>query len=85
MLIKYYGNPTFRKSKKQKIIFIIYMPYKIVEATKNNKIVGYYVKDVKGKKFSNKPISYNNAVKQRQAIAISESKLTGKPVSYYFL
>lgn len=54
------------------------MPYRIVAAHD-----GFYVADGK-KRFSNKPITKSNAVKQRQAIAISESKSTGKPVSKFF-
>jgi hypothetical protein len=35
--------------------------------------------------FSNAPLSYDNAVKQRVAIALSEHKKNPKkPISYYF-
>lgn len=44
---------------------------------------GFKVCD-KTKCFSNKPISFNKAKKQRIAIAISESKKTGKSVGQYF-
>ena len=56
------------------------MPYKIIKEKS-----GYYVEDKKGKKFSKKPLSKKMAEKQRVAIALSESKMTGKPMSYYFL
>jgi len=46
---------------------------------------GFLVKDKKGKQFSNKPLSKKMATKQRIAIALSESKKTGKPVSTYFV
>ena len=34
--------------------------------------------------FSNKPLSFNQAQKQRVAIAISESRKSGKPIGQYF-
>jgi hypothetical protein len=56
------------------------MPYKIVHA-KN----GFYVEDKAGKKFSNKPLTKKRAEKQRIAIAISESKKTGKSIDKFFI
>lgn len=62
------------------------MPYQLVESVKDGKRVGFYVRDYKTKrKFSNKPLSYEKAVKQRIALAIQESKKTGFPVDYYFI
>jgi len=46
---------------------------------------GFAVSDTKGKKFSNKPITKKMATRQRIAIALSESKKTGKPVSSFFI
>lgn len=54
------------------------MPYKI------KKVKGGY-KVAEGKKvFSKKPLTKTMAKKQQIAIAISEHKMTGKPVSYFF-
>jgi hypothetical protein len=62
------------------------MPYQLVEATKNGKRVGFYVRDYKTKhKFSKNPLSYEKANKQRIALAINESKKSGFPVEYYFI
>jgi hypothetical protein len=44
---------------------------------------GYKVCD-KMKCFSTKPLTKKMAEKQRIAIAISESKKSGKPIAYYF-
>lgn len=54
------------------------MPYKIVKVKG-----GYKVSD--GKKFlSSHPLSKEMAMKQRIAVALSESRMTKKPASYYF-
>jgi hypothetical protein len=37
-----------------------------------------------GKVFSRKPLSKKQAQKQRTAIALSESRKTGKPVSIFY-
>lgn len=55
------------------------MPYKIVHMDG-----GFAVRDAKGKEFSNRPLTKKMATKQRIAIALSESKKTGKPASAYF-
>lgn len=55
------------------------MPYKIVHMDG-----GFAVRDAKGKTFSNHPITKKMATKQRIAIALSESKKTGKSPSLYF-
>jgi len=55
------------------------MPYKIVHMDG-----GFAVSDAKGRKFSKKPITKKMAMKQRIAIALSESEKTGKPVSSFF-
>ena len=55
------------------------MPLKIA------KECGYFVENKKGEKFSKKPLTKKMAKKQRVAIALSESKKTGKPASYFFL
>lgn len=55
------------------------MPYSI-EATGR----GYKVCDSAGKCFSKKGLPKKTAEKQRIAIAISESRRSGKPVSSYF-
>ena len=56
------------------------MPYKIVHMDG-----GFAVSDTKGKKFSNHPITKKMATRQRIAIALNESKKTGKPVSSFFV
>jgi len=53
------------------------MPFSI-ERKKN----GFFVCDKK-RCFSNKPLTQTNAKKQHIAIALSESRKTGKPVGYY--
>lgn len=55
------------------------MPYKIEKVGKS----GFKVCD-SNRCFSNKPLTKKNAERQRIAIALSESKKTGKPVSKYF-
>lgn len=54
------------------------MPYTI-----ERKGAGYAVCDAK-RCFSNKPLTLQKARKQQIAIALSEAKKTGKPVSKYF-
>lgn len=54
------------------------MPYKI-KKVKN----GYKVADA-NRTFSQHPLSKHMAEKQRVAIALSESRSTGKPASIYF-
>ena len=56
------------------------MPYKIIHVPG-----GFQVADKKGKVFSNKPLTKDRAMRQRIAIALSESKLTGKPTSAFFV
>ena len=57
------------------------MPYKIFHAKK-----GFYVVNGNtGKRFSNHPLTKESAVKQREAIAISESNRKGEKLSHYFL
>lgn len=56
------------------------MPFKIVPVNG-----GFQVADTKGKTFSSNPLTKKIAQKQRIAIALSESKSTGKPVSTYFV
>lgn len=46
---------------------------------------GFIVEDKKGKQFSGHPLTKKMAQKQRIAIALSESRKTGKPVSGYFV
>lgn len=54
------------------------MPYKIVKVKG-----GFKVSD--GKKYlSSHPLTKDMAMKQRIAVALSESKLTNKPASFYF-
>lgn len=56
------------------------MPYKIFFA-KN----GFYVSNAKtGKTFSKHPLTKTEAIKQKQAIAISEAIKKGKQTGYYF-
>ena len=56
------------------------MPYKLFHARN-----GFYVTDVKnGKRFSKHPIPYENALKQREAIALHETKTSKKPIGTYF-
>lgn len=54
------------------------MPYKIVKVKG-----GWKVSD--GKKFlSSNPLTKEMALKQRIAVALSESRITNKPTSFYF-
>jgi hypothetical protein len=46
---------------------------------------GFVVEDKAGKQFSNKPLTKKTAKKQRIAIALSESKKTGKSIDSYFI
>lgn len=55
------------------------MPYKIEKQSSG----GFKVCDA-NRCFSNKPLTKKQATKQRIAIALSESRTTGKPVSHYF-
>lgn len=55
------------------------MPYEI-----KRKGAGFVVADAK-REFSKKPLTLQRARAQRVAIALSESKKTGKPVSKYFV
>ena len=54
------------------------MPYRIIKSG-----TGFKVSDGK-KSFSKKPLTKKQAQSQRIAIAISESKQTGKPIDYFF-
>lgn len=54
------------------------MPYKI-----KKRGAGFLVCD-QAKCFSKKPIPYDNARKQRVAIALSEARKTKKPVKTFF-
>ncbi len=45
---------------------------------------GYKVLSQDGKTFSRKPLSKKQAQKQRTAIALSEARKTGKPVSIFY-
>ena len=56
------------------------MPYKIVYHDG-----GFMVHDTKGRMFSKKPLTKKMAIKQRIAMALSDSRKTGKPVSDYFV
>lgn len=56
------------------------MPYKIKHVEG-----GFIVEDKKGKKFSKHPLTKKMATRQRVAIALSEARKTGKPVSTYFV
>jgi len=55
------------------------MPYEI-----KRKGAGFVVCDAK-RCFSNKPLTLQKARAQRVAIALSEAKKTGKPVSKFFV
>ena len=56
------------------------MPYKI----KDFGAGCFKTCDIKGKCLSKKCLTKKTATKQRVAVAISESKRSGKPVSSYF-
>lgn len=56
------------------------MPYQIVHVPG-----GFKVEDKNGRVFSKKPLTKKMSKKQRVAIALSESRKTGKPVSTYFV
>jgi hypothetical protein len=45
---------------------------------------GFFVVDVKGKKFSKKPLTKERAISQRKAIALSESIRHNIPIKFYF-
>jgi hypothetical protein len=55
------------------------MPYKIEKQPSG----GFKVCDT-NRCFSNKPLTKKQATKQRIAIALSESRITNKPISTYF-
>jgi len=55
------------------------MPYTIKDVPG-----GFVVADAKQPSFSKKPLTKKMAQKQRVAIALSESRKTGKPPSFYF-
>lgn len=55
------------------------MPYRIKQVEG-----GFVVADAKHPSFSNKPLTKKVAQKQRIALALSESRKTGKPASLYF-
>lgn len=62
------------------------MPYQLIESIKNGKRVGFYVIDYNTKKkFSNKPLSYERANKQRWALAIQEAKKKGIPAINFII
>lgn len=56
------------------------MPFHIEVAQK-----GFKVCDAKGKCFSKNPLTKQMARKQRVAIALSEHRKTGKPISTMFV
>ena len=57
------------------------MPFKLTHGKS-----GYFVYDpITKKHFSNSGLSKKTAAKQRLAIALSESKKSGKPVGYYLI
>lgn len=55
------------------------MPYAIVPVGK-----GYKVMSQDGRMFSRKPLTKKRAQAQRTAIALSEARKTGKPVSFFY-
>lgn len=55
------------------------MPYKIEKVRG-----GFKVADIGGHEYSKRPLTKKVAEKQRIAIALSESRKTGKPASLYF-
>lgn len=58
------------------------MPYKIVKQRGGH---GYFVQDVVGHRFSNRPLAKDVALRQRVAIAISEHKKNPSvPMRKYF-
>jgi hypothetical protein len=57
----------------------MYMPFVIKLERK-----GFKVCDTKGKCFSKKPLTKKTATRQRIALALSESRRTGKPVGEFF-
>lgn len=57
------------------------MPFQIKKVGKGFKVV----EPGKTHVFSNNPLSKKQAMKQRVAIALSESRRTGKPVKSYFI
>ena len=63
------------------------MPYRVryIPSVDGYKVCKVHPKDGSPKCFSHIGLSKEDAIKQRKAIAISESKRTGKPVSHYFV
>jgi hypothetical protein len=57
------------------------MPYELVKVIRGFKVVDPATNRI----FSTKALSKKQATKQRIAIALSESKKTGKPVKSFFL
>ena len=57
------------------------MPFQIKKVGKGFKVV----EPGKTHVFSNNPLSKKQAMKQRVAIALSESRKSGKPVKSYFM
>jgi len=56
------------------------MPFQIKKVGKGYKVVEPWKTHV----FSNNPLSKKQAMKQRVAIALSESKKSGNPIKSYF-
>ena len=56
------------------------MPYKIVKTTG-----GFLVEGPRGKNYSKHPLAKEMAIRQREAIALSESARSKKPASFYFV
>ena len=56
------------------------MPYKIEKVSG-----GFFVEGPQSKKYSKHPLTLEMARRQREAIALSESKKTKKPASFYFV
>jgi hypothetical protein len=57
------------------------MPFQIKKVGKGFKVV----EPGKTHVFSNNPLSKKQAMKQRVAIALSESRKSGKPIKSYFM
>jgi len=57
------------------------MPFQIKKVGKGFKVV----EPGKTHVFSNNPLSKKQAMKQRLAIALSESRKSGKPIKSYFM
>jgi non-canonical (house-cleaning) NTP pyrophosphatase len=61
------------------------MPYSIKKVKGGFKVSDGKRSDGVIKYFSNKPLTKTVAEKQRIAVALSESKKTGKPIDSYFI